>query len=49
MSLFDAVSACMYFPMLNFTAVLPLPNRSYAAPIRGVRSLQWTPGVERAG
>ena len=27
--------------MLNFTAVLPLPNRSYATPSRGVTSFQF--------
>ena len=33
MSLLLAVSAFRYFPTFTFTAVLPLPNRSYAAPI----------------
>ena len=31
-----------YRPTLAFTAVLPLPNRSYAAPNRGVMSFQFT-------
>src|SRR5215218_6364456 len=33
------LAPCRYLPRFTFTAVLPLPNRSYAAPIRGVRSL----------
>ena len=49
MSLLLAVSACTYFPTFTLIAVLPLPNRSYAAPIRGVKSVQCTPSVERAG
>ena len=28
-----------YLPQLNFTAVLPVPKTSYAAPTRGVMSL----------
>src|SRR5688572_7630044 len=32
----------MYFPTLPFTAVLPLPNTSHAAPNRGVTSFQFT-------
>ena len=35
----SAVAADMYLPALAFSAVLPLPNRSYTAPTRGVRSL----------
>ena len=30
-----------YRPNVTFTAVLPLPNRSYAAPRRGARSLKF--------
>src|SRR3954451_18813168 len=49
MSVFVAVNACMYLPRFTFRAVLPLPKRSYAAPTRGVTSLQWTPSVDRDG
>src|SRR5216117_2781059 len=33
------LAPCRYFPRLTFSAVLPVPNTSYAAPIRGVMSL----------
>src|SRR4051812_10317971 len=39
-SLLFAVIASMYLPRLNFSAVFPFPKRSYAKPIRGVRSFQ---------
>jgi hypothetical protein len=39
-------AASRYRPMLNFSAVLPSPNKSIATPPRGVRSLyESTPGV----
>src|ERR1700755_1160887 len=33
------LAPCRYLPALTLSAVLPLPNRSYAAPTRGVMSL----------
>src|SRR5688572_17282507 len=40
---FDArlltLAPCRYLPRFTFSAVFPVPNRSYAAPRRGVRSL----------
>src|ERR1700694_3232426 len=48
-SVLVAEKACIYLPILNLTAVLPFPNRSYATPIRGVTSCQWTPWVDREG
>src|SRR5580765_6373 len=48
-SLLVAVTACMYFPRLNLTAVLPFPKTSYATPMRGVTSLQSYPAVDPAG
>ena len=48
-SLLLAVIASRYFPMLNLTAVFPVPNRSYATPNRGVMSFQSYPGVDRLG
>ena len=39
----------MYLPKLNFTAVLPLPNTSYAAPSRGAHDFQHVmPGIRVA-
>src|SRR6185503_11243080 len=34
-----APTSVTYRPSVAFTAVLPLPNRSYAAPSRGLRSV----------
>src|SRR5437868_6648565 len=48
-SVLVAEKASMYFPRFTFSAVLPFPNRSYAAPTRGVMSLQLTPAVDRDG
>src|SRR5712671_603063 len=48
-SLFVAVTACMYFPRLNLSAVLPFPKTSYATPMRGVTSLQSYPAVDPPG
>src|SRR5262245_11864699 len=33
------LAPCRYFPRFTLSAVLPLPKRSYAAPMRGVTSL----------
>src|SRR4029077_19101219 len=44
--LFEMPMPPRYFVALNFPAVLPLPNTSYARPILGVMSLYAsTPGV----
>src|SRR4029078_7378606 len=48
-SLLVAGMASMYLPRLTFNAVLPLPNRSYATPTRGVTSIHDAPSVDRAG
>src|SRR6187402_3673708 len=48
-SVLVAEKASMYFPRLNLTAVLPFPNRSYAAPMRALTSSHFTPCVERDG
>src|SRR5215470_10521435 len=40
-----ALEASRYLPRLALIAVFPFPNRSYAAPKRGVRSLKAVPLV----
>ena len=48
-SVLVAEKASMYLPRLNLTAVLPFPNRSYAAPVRTLTSFHLTPCVDRDG
>src|SRR5207244_13043563 len=48
-SLLAAVTPWTYLPRLNLIAVLPLPNRSYATPMRGVMSCHFTCCVDRDG
>src|SRR6185436_20997132 len=43
------VNASGNLPRFPLMAVLPLPNRSYAAPMRGVMSFIDTPSIEPAG